>query len=46
MVFIGVKWGVVNLFDKIYLSGFLVIVMKYIVNLKYFFDICFGYYMF
>ena len=38
--------GVANLFDKIHLSGFLAIVMKHIVNLKYFFDIRSGYYMF
>lgn len=46
MVSIGVKWGVANLFDKIHLSGFLAIIMKHIVNLKYFFDIRSGYYMF
>lgn len=46
MVSIGSKWGVANLFDKIHLSGFLAIIMKHIVNLKYFFDIRSGYYMF
>ncbi|WP_297078921.1 NAD(P)/FAD-dependent oxidoreductase [uncultured Enterococcus sp.] len=46
MVSIGSKWGVANLFDKIHLSGFLAIVMKHVVNLKYFFDIRSGYYMF
>ena len=46
MVSIGSKWGVANLFDKIHLSGFMAIVMKHIVNLKYFFDIRSGYYMF
>lgn len=46
MVSIGAKWGVANLFDKIHLSGFMAIVMKHIVNLKYFFDIRSGYYMF
>ena len=46
MVSIGAKWGVANLFDKIHLSGFLAIIMKHIVNLKYFFDIRSGYYMF
>ena len=46
MVSIGAKWGVANLFNKIHLSGFLAIVMKHIVNLKYFFDIRSGYYMF
>jgi NADH dehydrogenase, FAD-containing subunit len=46
MVSIGAKWGVANLFDKIHLSGFLAIIMKHIVNLKYFFDIRTGYYMF
>lgn len=46
MVSIGAKWGVANLFDKIHLSGFLAIIMKHIVNLKYFFDIRSDYYMF
>lgn len=46
MVSIGAKWGVANLFDIIHLSGFLAIIMKHIVNLKYFFDIRSGYYMF
>lgn len=46
MVSVGAKWGVANLFDKIHLSGFLAIIMKHIVNLKYFFDIRSGYYMF
>ncbi|HHZ8657558.1 TPA: FAD-dependent oxidoreductase [Enterococcus faecalis] len=46
MVSIGAKWGVANLFDKIHLSGFLAIIMKHIANLKYFFDIRSGYYMF
>lgn len=46
MVSIGSKWGVAELFGKIHLSGFLAIVMKHIVNLKYFFDIRSGYYMF
>ncbi|ASV94912.1 NAD(P)/FAD-dependent oxidoreductase [Enterococcus durans] len=46
MVSVGAKWGVANLFNKIHLSGFLAIVMKHIVNLKYFFDIRSGYYMF
>ncbi|MFV0561136.1 MAG: NAD(P)/FAD-dependent oxidoreductase [Enterococcus sp.] len=46
MVSIGAKWGVANLFDRIHLSGFLAIIMKHIVNLKYFFDIRSGYYMF
>ncbi|MGB4921314.1 MAG: NAD(P)/FAD-dependent oxidoreductase, partial [Enterococcus aquimarinus] len=46
MVSIGAKLGVANLFNKIHLSGFLAIVMKHIVNLKYFFDIRSGYYMF
>lgn len=46
MVSIGSKWGVANLFNKIHLSGFLAIIMKHIVNLKYFFDIHSGYYMF
>ncbi len=46
MVSIGSKYGVACLFDKIHLSGFLAIIMKHIVNLKYFFDIRSGYYMF
>ncbi|MGH2179986.1 NADH dehydrogenase FAD-containing subunit, partial [Enterococcus faecalis] len=46
MVSIGSKWGVANLFDKIHLSDFLAIIMKHIVNLKYFFDIRSDYYMF
>lgn len=46
MVSIGSKWGVAQLFDKIHLSGFLAIIMKHIVNLKYFFDIRSAYYMF
>lgn len=45
MVSVGSKWGVANLFDKIHLSGFFAIIMKHIVNLKYFFDIRSGYYM-
>ncbi|KFN93149.1 NADH dehydrogenase [Tetragenococcus muriaticus 3MR10-3] len=46
MVSVGAKWGVANLFDTIHLSGFLAMIMKHIVNLKYFFDIRTGYYMF
>lgn len=46
MVSIGSKYGVACLFEKIHLSGFLAIIMKHIVNLKYFFDIRSGYYMF
>lgn len=46
MVSIGAKWGVAELFNKIHLSGFLAIIMKHVVNLKYFFDIRSGYYMF
>lgn len=46
MVSIGSKWGVANLMDKIHLSGFLAIVVKHLVNLKYFFDIRSAYYMF
>lgn len=46
MVSVGAKWGVAELFGKIHLSGFLAIIMKHIVNLKYFFDIRSGYYMF
>ncbi len=46
MVSVGSKWGVAELFDKIHLAGFFAILMKHIVNLKYFFDIRSGYYMF
>lgn len=46
MVSVGSKWGVAELFGKIHLSGFMAIIMKHIVNLKYFFDIRSGYYMF
>ncbi|WP_368251046.1 FAD-dependent oxidoreductase [Enterococcus sp. 2201sp1_2201st1_B8_2201SCRN_220225] len=46
MVSIGSKWGVAELFGKIHLSGFMAMIMKHIVNLKYFFDIRSGYYMF
>lgn len=46
MVSIGAKYAVACLFDKIHLSGFLAVMMKHIVNLKYFFDIRSGYYMF
>lgn len=46
MVSIGSKWGVANLMDKVHLAGFMAIVMKHIVNLKYFFDMRSGYYMF
>lgn len=44
MVFIGVKYGVVY-FGGMYLFGWFVILMKYMVNLYYFFGICSGYYM-
>lgn len=46
MVSIGAKYGVANLFDKIHLSGFMAIIMKHIVNLKFFFDIRSGHYAF
>ncbi|MGX6962089.1 NAD(P)/FAD-dependent oxidoreductase [Vagococcus xieshaowenii] len=46
MVSIGAKYGVACLFDKIHLSGAMSIIMKHIVNLKYFFDIRSGHYMF
>lgn len=46
MVSIGSKFGVACLFDKVHLSGFLAMIMKHVVNLKYFFDIRSGYYMF
>ncbi|WP_080147117.1 NAD(P)/FAD-dependent oxidoreductase [Marinilactibacillus piezotolerans] len=45
LVSVGSKYGVAYLFDRIHLSGFLAILMKHIVNLKYFFDIRSGYYM-
>ena len=46
MVSIGAKYGVACLFEKIHLSGAMAILMKHIVNLKYFFDIRSGHYMF
>lgn len=46
MVSVGSKWGVAYLFDKYHLSNFWAILMKHLVNLKYFFDIGSGYYMF
>lgn len=46
MVSIGSKWGVAHLMNTFHLSGFFAIIMKHIVNLKYFFDIRSGYYMF
>ena len=46
MVSIGSRYGVANLFGKIKLSGFFAMFMKHVVNLKYFFDIRSGYYMF
>ena len=46
MVSIGSKYGVACLFDKIHLSGFLAILMKHMINLKYFLDIRSGYYAF
>lgn len=46
MVSVGSKYGVASLFDKIHLSGFLAIIMKHIINLKYFFDIRSGHYVF
>ncbi|SFH57752.1 FAD-dependent oxidoreductase [Pisciglobus halotolerans] len=45
LVSVGSKYGVAYLFDKIHLSGFFALLMKHIVNLKYFFDIRSGYYM-
>ncbi|MEC6747913.1 NAD(P)/FAD-dependent oxidoreductase [Marinilactibacillus sp. XAAS-LB27] len=45
LVSVGSTYGVAYLFDKIHLSGFLAILMKHIVNLKYFLDIRSGYYM-
>ena len=45
MVSIGSKYGVAYLMDKFHLSGFFAMLMKHIVNLKYFLDIRSGYYM-
>jgi NADH dehydrogenase len=46
MVSVGAKWGVAHILGRFHLSGFMAIIMKHIVNLKYFFDIRSGYYMF
>ena len=46
MVSIGSKYGVACLFEKIHLSGFMAILMKHMINLKYFLDIRSGYYAF
>ncbi|WP_314062999.1 NAD(P)/FAD-dependent oxidoreductase [uncultured Vagococcus sp.] len=46
MVSIGSKYGVACLFEKIHLSGFMAILMKHMINLKYFLDIRTGYYAF
>ncbi|MBS4462594.1 FAD-dependent oxidoreductase [Aerococcaceae bacterium zg-B36] len=45
MVSIGSRYGVALLFDKYHLSGFFAMLMKHIVNLKYFFDIRSLFYM-
>ncbi|MBD3948675.1 NAD(P)/FAD-dependent oxidoreductase [Tuanshanicoccus lijuaniae] len=45
MVSIGSHYGVALLFDKYHLSGFFAMLMKHIVNLKYFFDIRSLFYM-
>ena len=46
MVSIGSKYAVACVFDKIHMSGFFAMLMKHIINLRYFFDIRSGYYMF
>lgn len=46
MVSIGSKYAVACLFDKYHLSGFFAMAMKHVINLRYFFDIRSGYYMF
>lgn len=46
MVSIGSKYAVACVFDKFHLSGFFAMLMKHIINLRYFFDIRSGYYMF
>jgi NADH dehydrogenase len=46
MVSVGAKWGVAHILGTIHLSGFMAIIMKHLVNLKYFFDIRSAYYMF
>lgn len=46
MVSIGSKYAVACVFDKYHLSGFFAMLMKHIINLRYFFDIRSGYYMF
>lgn len=45
MVSIGSKYGVAYLFDKVHMSGFFAMLLKHIINLKYFFDIRSGYNM-
>ncbi|SFK63883.1 NADH dehydrogenase [Marinilactibacillus piezotolerans] len=45
LVSVGSTYGVAYLFDKIHLSGFFAILMKHIVNLKYFVDINSLYYL-
>ncbi|MEG2708256.1 MAG: NAD(P)/FAD-dependent oxidoreductase [Vagococcus sp.] len=46
MVSIGSKYAVACVFDKIHMSGFFAMLMKHIINLRYFFDIRSGYYAF
>ncbi|AQP53909.1 NADH dehydrogenase FAD-containing subunit [Vagococcus penaei] len=46
MVSIGSKYAVACVFDKIHMSGFFAMLMKHIINLRYFFDVRSGYYMF
>ncbi|MGY3766758.1 FAD-dependent oxidoreductase [Vagococcus vulneris] len=46
MVSIGSKYAVACVFNKIHMSGFFAMLMKHIINLRYFFDVRSGYYMF
>lgn len=46
MVSIGSKYAVACVFGKYHMSGFFAMLMKHIINLRYFFDVRSGYYMF
>lgn len=46
MVSIGSKYAVACVYDKVHISGFFAMLMKHIINLRYFFDVRSGYYMF
>ena len=39
MVSIGAKYGVAYLYDKYHMSGFFAMLLKHIINIKYFFDV-------